>query len=102
MIFRLSTVDGKANDGGEILPEPDPEVVADLFSASAIARYGQWTTDMPSARDAEIKENAQRRWPDVAKQRRTEVSPQSLQVAHPADDVVARIPRGCTCRAVPL
>ena len=78
MIFRSSTVDGKPNDAETALPEPDPEVVAELFSASAIARYGQWTTDMPSARDAEIKENAQRRWTDVAKQRRTEVSPRPL------------------------
>ena len=84
MIFRLSTVDGKPNAAGETdLPQPDPEVVAELFSASAIAQYGQWTTDMPSARDAEIKENAQRRWTDVAKQRRTEVSPQPLRSCSP-------------------
>jgi hypothetical protein len=74
MIFRSSSVDGKPNDAEMDLPEPDPEVVAELFSASAIARYGQWTSEVPSAHDAEIKDRAQRRWIDVAKQGRTEVS----------------------------
>jgi hypothetical protein len=75
MTFRSNSVDGKPNDAEMMdLPEPDPEVAAELFSASAIARYGQWTSEVPSAHDAEIKDRAQRRWIDVAKQGRTEVS----------------------------
>lgn len=75
MIFGLEVVDGQRPLGSAAdLPSPDPEFEADLFAASAIARYGQWTVGVLSEHDLATKETAQRRWTDVAKRHRTEVS----------------------------
>jgi hypothetical protein len=75
MTFRMRTVDGEEGaDSTADLPLPDPEFSTELFSASAIARYGQWTAGVTSEHDLVAKETAQRRWTDVAKHRRTEVS----------------------------
>jgi hypothetical protein len=75
MMFRQQWVDAKQHTGATVeLPNPDPEVAAELFSASAIARYGQWSVGTPSANDLATKENAQKRWTEVAKRCRTEVS----------------------------
>jgi len=75
MTFRRKTVDGEDEvESIADLPPPDPEFSTELFSASAIARYGQWTDGLASEHDLATKETAQRRWADVAKHRRTEVS----------------------------
>jgi hypothetical protein len=79
MTFRRKTVDGEDDaESMSDLPLPDPEFATELFSASAIARYGQWTDGLASEHDLASKETAQRRWADVAKHRRTDVS--SLRV----------------------
>lgn len=79
MMFGLEVVDGKRPlDPAADLPRPDPEFAAELFSASAITRYGLWATEIPSAQDLATKDNAQRRWTAVAKHHRTEVSPRSI------------------------
>lgn len=75
MTFRREVIDGKqhANYAAD-LPPPEAEFAAELFSAAAITRYGQWSNLGSSAQDQASKENAQRRWTEVAKHRRTDVS----------------------------
>jgi len=75
MTFQMKTIDGEDDTDSNVdLPLPDPEFSTELFSASAIARYGQWTVGMASEHDLATKETAQRRWTEVAKHRQTEVS----------------------------
>ena len=75
MMFRHEVVDGKKRrESAADLPPPDSEFFAELFSASAITRYGQWSFESPYGHDLATKENAQKRWTEAAHQRRTEVS----------------------------
>ena len=84
MTFRRKTVDGEDDaESMADLPLPDPEFATELFSASSIARYGQWTDGVATERDLATKETAQRRWADVAKHRRTEVSSLHFDTCHP-------------------
>jgi hypothetical protein len=83
MTFRKKSVDGEEGEESTAdLPLPDPEFSTELFSASAIARYGQWTDGLASEHDLATKETAQRRWADVAKHRRTEVSSLRSDTCH--------------------
>lgn len=75
LTYRSSAIDNEDGSTATSLPEPDPEIAAELFAASAIAQYGQWTVgEQVTGHDMADKERAQKKWTEIAKHRQTDVS----------------------------
>ncbi|WRT65769.1 uncharacterized protein IL334_002718 [Kwoniella shivajii] len=80
LIYQRPHVDDLSADSS-YLPEPPRTFLAELFSPSAVGRFGQWSLseDFDSLDDNEEKEGVEERWLVLAKRRLDELSQHSQQ-----------------------